>query len=199
MPPGDSDAERFSGLGESPRKPGRINERATAAIPDSGKVGRRVDLCPHLAGVEDVRAARLQPLDLVGLGRNRQRAAALEVACDAVPVEGCLDLVEVLRAKVVKPAGFCGEQGLSVGLAVGEAGRAEPPVPAAGRGGDPVAFDQHDLPARVSFLGQQSRPQPGKPAADHRQSGVRGRRQRRAGGGAVRPIEPERPRRGIRP
>src|ERR1051326_1801420 len=66
MPPGDSDAERFSGLGESPRKPGRINERATAAIPDSGKVGRRVDLCPHLAGVEDVRAARLQPLDLVG-------------------------------------------------------------------------------------------------------------------------------------
>jgi DNA-binding SARP family transcriptional activator len=144
-----------------------VNLRGFApAMPDTGEVSGGVDFCLHFRLAKDFHARLAQRLPvcprqirrLVGLGRHRQCSGPLEVARDAVPVNRGLYLVEVGPTEAVKLFKLAWEPCPAVGLAMGEAGRAEPAIAAGRSRGDPVSLDQHDLAAGISFLGQECRP-----------------------------------------
>jgi hypothetical protein len=62
----------------------------------------------------------VEPLEVVRLGRDRDRSRALEVAVDAVAAQRRLQGVEVGAAELVEPVDLVGEALGAVGAAVRE-------------------------------------------------------------------------------
>ena len=61
---GDPDAERLGGAGQAPGELGGVEQGGVIAVPDTRKVGRRVDLGPYLLLAEKFPARRRPPPDL---------------------------------------------------------------------------------------------------------------------------------------
>ena len=183
--------------GQAPRQPGRVDQREVPLVVAAGQVGRGVHLGAHRGGVEDLAGLVPQPADLVRLGGHDQRTGPAEVAVDLVRCDGLLDLVQVGPAQRAQLVQLIGEMPLAVALAVGQRGRAEPAVAAAGGPADPGSLGQHDVPVRVALPGQQRGPQPGEPAAHDGQVSGSGPPQPRPRARPGRVVQPERRRRRV--
>src|SRR5262249_43043798 len=140
-----------AGLPEPPGEPGRVDGRATIAIPEPAKVRWRVHLRSYLARVEQLRAEpqpashlrRLgQAVKLPRLSGHRKIASPGEVALDAVTRDCLLDLVQVLPAEALKGVRLIGKAVKAVAEPVGDARGAEAAVPASSRPGDPAPFNE---------------------------------------------------------
>ncbi len=149
-------------------------------VVDAAEVGRRVHFGPHLGGiqVDDVVAQVPHPLrvfaepgELPLFSGGDDGTGAFEFAVDAVPCHGLRDPVEVFVAQPFQFGDFVGPPLHPVGVAVGEAGLAEAAVAAGRRPSHGACFQQHDVPVRVAFFGEQRSPQAAVAAADHSQIG----------------------------
>ena len=148
-----------------------MNDRGRVGVEQAGEVGRRVNLVAHLLQAQKpavaFRCSLLQPLDLMGLGGNRQHARTLPFGVQAQSLDVGLHAVEVLSAHRSERVDLVGPARFSVLLAVCQAGVDEPSVAAGGGPSDPVGLDQDDSPIRITLRGMQCGPQTGVAAADH--------------------------------
>ena len=195
-------AGRLGRRGQSPRQCGGVHERGALPVPHPRLVRRRAQLGADGVLVQELaapgRGELAQPVDLVVLGRDVQAAGATEVARDAVPGHRRLDRVQVLQAHPLQRRVLVREALTAVGLAVGQARRAEASVAATGGPADAFALEQHHVAAGVALLRPQRGPQPGEPAPDDGQVGAGGRLQRRSRCRPVRGVQPVDARLGVR-
>ena len=188
----DPHPEPLDHVSQPPGQAGRVDQRDPRAVPAAREIGGGAQLAADGGGVQELAAGRSQPLDLVRLGGHEQVAGAPEVAVDGVVLHGFLDVVEILQPEPVQLLVLVGEARSPVGLAVGQAGRAESAV-ATGRGpADPLGVDQQHVAGGVALLRPQRRPQPGVAGADHREVGRHRTGQRGPGGRPVRRVQPVR-------
>ena len=167
--------------GTACRSPQASRAGSTSAVPSRlpqpGEVRRGVDLRAHLrrasSSATSWPAARSRP---PGRRARRPRAGAVatlsspvssHVAVDAVPPHGVGDAAQVRRAEPVQLGELVGPALDAVAEAVGQAGRREPAVAAAGLVTAVAGLEQHHVGDGVALLGAQRRPQPGVAAADH--------------------------------
>jgi hypothetical protein len=152
------DAGGQAGTLQSPREAGRVEHGRALLLPEAGPVERGVQFLADGVPVQEhhVRILALvlaQPLHLVVLGGDAERARPFEAAVDSVLLHGVSDLLQVLQPQLLQASGFPWQVLLAVGLAVGQAGLAETAVAPGCRPADPLAFQQHHAPVRIAFLG----------------------------------------------
>ena len=139
----------------------------------------------------------MEPLHLVRLGRDGDRAGPLEVAGDVVAAERGLEGIEVLAAELVEAVDLVGEAIRTVRPAVRQRGGTETAVAPGRSPPDPAALEQHHVAGGVTLLGEDRTPQSGVATADDAEVGLGVRVERRPRPGSVRPVEPVRHGRGL--
>ena len=174
----DANAQRLRCCLKPPREASGIDERRTVAAPQPTEIGGGVDLRAHGGGIQqldglaqfpeepELLAELVEVTGGVECGGHVDDPGALEVAVDAVALDGGLDLIEVAQAEVLEHRELVGEACLAVRDPVGEAGVHEAAVAAAGCRPDLVGLDEDDVTRRVPFLGDDRRPEPGVTATD---------------------------------
>ena len=130
-------------------------------------------------------------------GRHVDHAVPFEAALDAVPVDGCFDLVQVLQPEFFEHLEFVGVSRHAVADAVRQRRLHESAVAPAGRAADFAHVDQHDVAGGIALLGDEGGPQPGVPAADDAEICVLVSHERRVRLRAVGALEPEGSRFGV--
>ena len=145
-------------------------------MPQPAGVGGRVDLSAHLIAIEPrhLLAQRSELLEVVAqfveitrcvrVVGHVDHTGALVVAVDAVALDGGFDLIEVVEPEFLEEWQLVGEAFLAVGDTVGQRSVHETAVTSAGRRTDLVAFDQDHVTRRITFLGDDRRPESGVPA-----------------------------------
>ncbi len=157
------DPELGAGAGECACELGGVDEGRVAGAEQPGLESGGVHLRSHCIPVEEecVIAVRdfAQPVDLVGFGRDVDRAVSFEVAVEVQLADGALDIVEVRATEFLEPIELGGKAREPVLVAVGEARFAEPAVAPGRCPADAPGLEQHDPCGGVLAFGEQGGPE----------------------------------------
>ncbi len=159
-----------------------MHEGVRVGLEDRAEVGGRGDGGLHLGAVQPddalfaagggILRPLVEPLELVRLGRHRERAHALPIGVDAPLGDVGAHRIEVRHAQVVELIDLVGPAAESVVASVGEARFAEAAVATGCRPPDRPRLDEGDAGVGVASPREQRRPQAGVAAAHDDQVGV---------------------------
>ena len=176
-----------AGLAQTAREPRRVDHRAGVPVPGPAQEGRGVEFAAHPGRVEFGHVVAetaggpgflVQVVELPRLRGDGQLPHRREAAVDAAGGDRLADLGQVLRAQLFQQRHLAGETGQAVADAVGKAGGAEAAVSPGRRPPGRVRLDEDDIRGWITLAREQSGPQPGETAADHREVGGEGAGQR---------------------